>query len=417
MSEQENPSAVPEGSAASAIGRSATRPATTPALATPPRNPAPESAAPETAAPAKGPAALWSDGLGLAGTRAAQVLLLVGLAWVVIRVLTLVPLVVIPVLLAVILAAAISPLVRWLAGHGWPRALAVLTSFVAVLAVFGGVVTAVVALVRMQFKELVTRALAGIDQLHAFLNNGPVPVSDQELANAKESVQKFFSSGNLGSDALTGLRTGGEILAGMVLMAVILFFFLKDGAVIRGFLFGVLPARHRDRAHRAAAASTRVLGGYVRGTALVAAIDAAIVAVALLILGVPLAVPLAVFVFIGGFIPIIGATAAGSLAVLVALVSNGPVPAVVVLAVLVGANQLEHHVLQPLLMGKVLNIHGLVILLSLAAGTMLAGVIGALLAVPLAAVGWTIIKVWTGRDAVDQRATGQLSPGQAAAVQ
>jgi len=338
------------------------------------------------------------------------VLLLVGLAWVVIRVLTLVPLVVIPVLLAVILAAAISPLVRWLAGHGWPRALAVLTSFVAVLAVFGGVVTAVVALVRMQFKELVTRALAGIDQLHAFLNNGPVPVSDQELANAKESVQKFFSSGNLGSDALTGLRTGGEILAGMVLMAVILFFFLKDGAVIRAFLFGFLPARHRDRAHRAAAASTRVLGGYVRGTALIAAIDAAIVAVALLILGVPLAVPLAVFVFIGGFIPIIGATAAGSLAVLVALVSNGPVPAVVVLAVLVGANQLEHHVLQPLLMGKVLNIHGLVILLSLAAGTMLAGVIGALLAVPLAAVGWTIIKVWTGRDAADQPAPGQSPP-------
>lgn len=369
-----------------------------------------QNPAPEPAAPANGPAALWSDGLGRAGTRAAQVLLLVGLAWVVIRVLTLVPLVVIPVLLAVILAAAISPLVRWLAGHGWPRALAVLTSFVAVLAVFGGVVTAVVALVRMQFKELVTRALAGIDQLHAFLNNGPVPVSDQELANAKESVQKFFSSGNLGSDALTGLRTGGEILAGMVLMAVILFFFLKDGAVIRAFLFGFLPARHRDRAHRAAAASTRVLGGYVRGTALIAAIDAAIVAVALLILGVPLAVPLAVFVFIGGFIPIIGATAAGSLAVLVALVSNGPVPAVVVLAVLVGANQLEHHVLQPLLMGKVLNIHGLVILLSLAAGTMLAGVIGALLAVPLAAVGWTIIKVWTGRDAADHPAPGQSPP-------
>ncbi|MEV8041370.1 AI-2E family transporter [Arthrobacter sp. NPDC080082] len=374
------------------------------------QNPAPEPAAPSPAAPSKGPAALWSDGLGRAGTRAAQVLLLVGLAWVVIRVLILVPLVVIPVLLAVILAAAISPLVRWLAGHGWPRALAVLTSFVAVLAVFGGVVTAVVALVRMQFKELVTRALAGIDQLHAFLNNGPVPVSDQELANAKESVQKFFSSGNLGSDALTGLRTGGEILAGIVLMAVILFFFLKDGAVIRAFLFGFLPARHRDRAHRAAAASTRVLGGYVRGTALIAAIDAAIVAVALLILGVPLAVPLAVFVFIGGFIPIIGATAAGSLAVLVALVSNGPVPALVVLAVLIGANQLEHHVLQPLLMGKVLNIHGLVILLSLAAGTMLAGVIGALLAVPLAAVGWTIIKVWTGRDAADLPASGQSPP-------
>ncbi|HET8879659.1 MAG TPA: AI-2E family transporter [Arthrobacter sp.] len=363
------------------------------------------------AAPAKGPAALWSDGLGRAGTRAAQVLLLAGLVWVAIWVLTRVPLVVIPVVLALILASAISPLVRWLSGHGWPRALAVLTSFVAVLAVFGGVVTAVVALVRMQWKELVARSLAGVDQLHAFLNNGPIPVSDQEISSAKDSVQKFFASGSLGSDALIGLRTGGEILAGMVLMAVILFFFLKDGAQIRDFLFGFLPARHEAKAHRAAERSTRVLGGYVRGTALIAAIDALIVAIALLILGVPLAVPLAVFVFIGGFIPIIGATAAGSLAVLVALVSNGPGAAVVVLAVLIGANQLEHHVLQPLLMGKVLHIHGLVILLSLAAGTMLAGVIGALLAVPLAAVGWTIIKTWTGRDVPGPEPLNEAAPG------
>jgi putative heme transporter len=341
---------------------------------------------------------LWFDGLGRAATRSAQALLVLALAWVILWTLTRVPLVIIPVVIALILASAIAPLVHSLAGRGWPRALAVLASFLAILAVFGGIVTGVVALVRLQWKELAARTLAGVDQLHAFLNNGPIPVSDQEINAARGSVQKFFASGSFGTDALTGLRTGGEILAGMVLMAVTLFFFLKDGDTIRGFLFGFLPARHETKAHRTAELSTRVLGGYVRGTAIIASIDALIIGITLLILRVPLAIPLAVFVFIGGFIPIIGATAAGTIAVLVALVSSGPGAGLLVLAVLIGANQLEHHVLQPLLMGKVLHIHGLVILLSLAAGTMLAGIIGALLAVPLAAVGWTIIKTWSGRD-------------------
>ncbi|GAC1375304.1 MAG: AI-2E family transporter [Pseudarthrobacter sp.] len=343
-------------------------------------------------------AAMWSDGLGRAAVRAAQTLLVLAFAWAVLWILTRVPLVVIPVVIALILASAIAPLVRWLVARGWPRALAVLTSFVTILAVFGGVVTGVVALIRLHWKELTSRALTGIDRLHAVLNNGPVPITDQEISEARGAVQKFFTSGSFGTDALTGLRTGGEVLAGMVLMAVILFFFLKDGGKIRGFLFGFLPGLHEAKAHRAAELSTRVLGGYVRGTAIIAFIDASIIALTLLVLGVPLAVPLALFVFIGGFIPIIGATAAGTLSVLVALVFNGPAAALIVLAVLIGANQLEHHVLQPLLMGKVLHLHGLVILLSLAAGTMLAGIIGALLAVPLAAVTWTIIKTWAGRD-------------------
>jgi predicted PurR-regulated permease PerM len=265
------------------------------------------------------------------------------------------------------------------------------------MAVFGGAITGIVALIRAQSKELTVRSLAGIDQLHAWLNTGPVPVSDQEIAGVRESVQKFFSSSSFGAEALTGLRTAGEILAGTVLMAVILFFFLKDGAKIRTFVFGFLPARHRVRAAVAAERSTSVLGGYVRGTAVIAAINAVVVGLALAILQVPLALPLAAFVFIGGFIPIIGATAAGTLAVVIALVSNGPATAGIVLAVLVGSNQLEHHILQPVLMGKVLNIHGLSILLALAAGTTLAGIIGALLAVPLTAVGWTLFRTWTGR--------------------
>jgi predicted PurR-regulated permease PerM len=348
-----------------------------------------------------GPPDLWADGLGRAGVRSVQVLAVTALAGVLLWIITRIPLVVIPVVVALILAAAISPLVGWLTTHGLPRALAVLASFIAILAVFGGAVSGIIVLIRAQTAELTGRVLAGVDQLHAWLNNGPVPVSDQEIAGVRESIQKFFSSSGFGAEALTGLRTAGEVLAGMVLMAVILFFFLKDGPKIRTFVFGFLPARHRATAAVAAQRSTRVLGGYVRGTAVIAAINALIVGLALAGLQVPLALPLAAFVFVGGFIPIIGATAAGTLAVVTALVSNGPGTAGIVLAVLIGSNQLEHHILQPVLMGKVLNIHGLSILLALAAGTTLAGIIGALLAVPLTAVGWTVFKTWTGRWPLD----------------
>lgn len=346
---------------------------------------------------AQGLPAIWGDALGRSAIRSAQALLVLTLVAVVIWALTRVPLVLTPILLALILASAISPMVHWLTRHRWPRAVAVLISFVAILAVFGGVITGIVFLIRSQSKDLVAQADIGIDRLHGLLVQGPYPVTDAQISSIRDTLQKFILSATFGNEALTGLRVGAEVAVGALLMAVILFFFLKDGERIRNFLFGFLPATQRTKAHVAADQGAVVLGGYVRGTALVALTDALIIGLALTIMRVPLALPLAVFVFIGGFIPIIGATAAGTLAVVVALIFNGPVPALVVLIILVGANQLEHHVLQPLLMGKVLRIHGLAILLALAAGTTLAGLVGALLAVPLTAVGWSIIKVWTGR--------------------
>lgn len=350
---------------------------------------------------AQGLPMIWGDAMGRSAIRSAQALLVLTLVGVVIWALTRVPVVLIPILLSLILAAAISPMVHWLTSHRWPRAVAVLTSFVAILAVFGGVITGIVFLIRSQSKDLAAQADIGIDRLHGLLVHGPYPVTDAQIDSTRDAIQKFILSATFGNEALTGLRVAAEVAVGAVLMAVILFFVLKDGEKIRDFLFGFLPATQRTKAHMAADHGAIVLGGYVRGTALVALTDAIIIGLALAIMGVPLALPLAVFVFIGGFIPIVGATAAGVLAVVVALIFNGPIPALVVVIVLVGANQLEHHVLQPLLMGKVLRIHGLVILLALAAGTTLAGLVGALLAVPLTAVGWSIIKIWTGRDATE----------------
>ncbi len=341
---------------------------------------------------------LWSDGLGRASIRSVQALTVAALAWAIIWAATSVSLVIIPVLIAVILGAAISPLVRWLTGRSWPRALAVVASFVSILAVVGGIVTGIVVLVSNQWAELSGRAATGVDQLHSFLNNGPVPVSDQQITAAVDSVREFFTSSSFGAEAITGARTIVEIFTGTILMAVTLFFFLKDGPEIRTFLIGFLPADHRAKARLAADRSTAVLGGYVRGTAIVAAIDGLTVGIALAIMGVPLALPLGVFIFMGGFIPIVGATVAGTLAIAVALISNGPIQALIVLGIVIAVNQLEHHFLQPVLMGKVLSIHGLAILLVLAAGTLLGGIVGALLAVPITAVAWTVLQTWSGKD-------------------
>ncbi|WP_457950323.1 AI-2E family transporter [Pseudarthrobacter sp. alpha12b] len=354
---------------------------------------------------------LWTDGLGRASIRAVQTLSVLALAWVAVTAAARVPLVTIPVLVALILASAMAPAVRWLAARGWPRALAVLSSFLVILAVAAGVVGGITALVRQQASVLAARAEAGIGQLQQFITTGPVALTNDQINAARSEFQKFLAGGSLGADALTGLRTAGEIAAGTVLTAVILFFFLKDGDKIRSFMIGFLPGHHQGRAYLAAERSIVVLGGYVRGTLIIAAVDAVIVLIGLLILRIPLAVPLAAVVFLGGFIPIIGATAAGSLAVLVALVENGPVPALIVLVILVAANQFEHHILQPLFMGRVLRIHGLVIILALAAGATLAGVIGALLAVPLAAVGWTIYKTLAERDTPGPEPIAPAAPG------
>ncbi|MDE8586524.1 AI-2E family transporter [Arthrobacter sp. NQ4] len=354
---------------------------------------------------------LWTDGLGRASIRAVQTLSLLALAWAVVTAATRVPLVTIPVMVALVLASAMAPAVRWLAARGWPRALAVLSSFLVILAVAAGVVGGIITLVRQQASVLAARAEAGIGQLQQFVTTGPVALTNDQINAAREEFQKFLAGGSLGADALTGLRTAGEIAAGSVLTAVILFFFLKDGEKIRSFLIGFLPATRQGKAHLAAGRSIVVLGGYVRGTLIIAAIDAVMVLIGLLVLRVPLAVPLAAVVFLGGFIPIIGATAAGSLAVLVALVENGPVTALIVLVILVAANQFEHHILQPLFMGRVLRIHGLVIILALAAGATLAGVIGALLAVPLTAVGWTIFKTLAEKDTPGPEPVAPAEPG------
>jgi len=343
----------------------------------------------------------WSDPLGRAGARAGQTLLIaavaVGLIWLLLRV----SVVLVAVLVALILAAAVAPLVRRLVDHGWSHLLATLTAFLGILVLLGVLLTGVVFAVRSEWDTLVDSAIEGWGQLQTWLTSGPLPLDAQALDDATQQVTDFVTSGNfargLASNTLTGLSAATTFLTGLVLMIVVLFFLLKDGWKFTNFTLRWFRDGTRAKLAESIDRSSQVLGGYVRGTATVAAVDAVLIGLGLFIVGVPLALPLALVVFIGAFIPVVGATAAGILAALVALVANGPVAALVVVGIVVLVNQVEGNFLQPVVMGRTLSLHALVVLLALTVGTIAGGIFGAILAVPYTAVAWTLIQVWSDR--------------------
>ncbi|MEV8252671.1 AI-2E family transporter [Rhodoglobus sp. NPDC076762] len=337
---------------------------------------------------------LWTDRLGAWSIRALQVLLLLTLVSVIVFALTQLKLVVIPVLIALIFAAAASPIVVWMRRRGVGRALSTWIALLGGIALFGGLVTAVVFAVEDQWSELSDSAVEGFEQLKNFALDGPFPIDQTALDEAWNAVIDFVTSATFGLGAIQGVSAAAQVVTGILLGLVILFFFLKDGDRIWEFFLRPLSGERLARGHRIGHTAVRTLGGYVRGTATVAAVDALGIGIGLAILQVPLALPLSVIVFLGAFIPLVGATVAGILAAVVALVTNGWVVALIVLGIVVLVNQLEGNLLQPVVMAQSLSIHPLVILVALTAGTILGGIVGAVLAVPIAAVGWAILKTW-----------------------
>lgn len=342
----------------------------------------------------------WSDGFGLVATRCVQiiaiVLVAIGLIWL-LRNLTIV---VIPVLLALIFASAFAPLMSWMRRRGIPSMLATIIALLAIVVALTGAGWLITAAVRDQWSDLADSASAGFTQLVAWAQDTmahlPFTIDQAQIDEWIASLQEFFTSSQFGSGAIAGVSAVTSIITGFVLMVVILFFFLKDGPQLWAFLLRPFHGKAEDRAERIGKKSVETMGAYVRGTAAVAAVDAIGIGVGLAICQVPLALPLAVLVFVLAFIPIVGATLAGILAALVALVSQGPVIALVVVAIVIGVNQLEGNFLQPVLMGRSLKLHSLVILIALAIGTAVGGILGAVLAVPITAVAWGAILVWDG---------------------
>lgn len=281
-----------------------------------------------------------------------------------------------------------EPLATWIA---------LLTGVIA----FGGIITLVVTGVRNEWDNLVESVSAGIDAVHDYVVSGNLPIDPSQLEDLRVTVIDFVTSAQFGSGALAGVGNAVQVVTGLVLTIVLLFFFLKDGPEIWAFLIKPFRPGMHARAERVGGRAVDVLGGYVTGTAIVAAVDAVLIGAALWILQVPLALPLAIIVFVGAFIPIVGATVTGIVAALVALVTNDLVTALIVVAVVVLVNQLEDNLLAPVVLGRSLRLHALVILLALTVGTILGGIIGTFLAVPFAAVAWAIIKAWNAPDAAE----------------
>lgn len=347
------------------------------------------------------PRTLWSDGFGKLATRSIQLIAVIILAAGIVIAYQSLSVVVIPVLLALILACAFEPLMRWLRAR-INATLATVIVLLGIVVVLGGIVWAMVAAVRSQWEDLYDSAMEGVQQVLAWVNTLPYAPAQDQLDEWVTSITDFVTSSQfgsaVGSGAVAGVSAVATFVTGFVLLVVVLFFFLKDGPQLWSFVTRPFEGEWYARVQRAGAKTVETFGAYIRGTAAVAAVDAIGIGIGLFILGVPLALPLTVLVFLLAFIPIVGATVAGILAALVALVANGPIAAVIAVAIVIVVNQLEGNLLQPVLMGRALKLHSLVILIALTIGTVLGGILGAILAAPLAAVVWGIVRVWDGPD-------------------
>lgn len=353
---------------------------------------------PITTASADKPARMWGDAFGTLATRSLQVIIVVGIAAAVIIGMLQLTVVVIPVLLALIVASAAAPLMGWQRRRGIPPVFATILTLLAFVLVLGGVAWLVVNAVQSQFDDLSSRAQAGFQSVLTWAEGLPFDIDQSQIDEWIGSATDFLTSAQFGSGALAGVSAVANFLTGLVLMIVTLFFFLKDGPKLWEFLIRPFRGSDYDRAVRVGHKTVQTFGAYLRGTASVAAVDAIGITIGLLILQIPLAIPLGVLVFLLAFIPIVGATVAGILAALVALVTHGWVIALIVVGIVVLVNQLEGNFLQPVLMGRSMKLHAFAVLIALTIGTVLGGIVGAILAVPLTAAVWGVIQVWDGPD-------------------
>lgn len=334
------------------------------------------------------------DAWGRAATRALQVLILMALAYVVLWLFGRLRLVLVPAVIALMLAAATWPLVGWLRRHRVPASLAAGLALLTGLSVIAGLTAVVTWGIVEEWPQLRAETQEGLRELDRAIASGALPIDAGQIDRVERGIRESLSGGGAGARLAGGAVVAGEVVAGILLTIVMLFFLLRDGPRLWAFVLRFVPEHAYPRAERIGGRCLDVLGAYVRGTTIIAFVDALLIGLTLAILGVPLALPLAVLVFLTAFIPIAGAVVSGAMASLVALVSNGVGPALIVLAVVIAVNQLEGDVLAPVVYGKTMSLHPLAILLSLTAGITLAGLIGGLLAVPLVAVAWTVATAW-----------------------
>ncbi|MQA14492.1 MAG: AI-2E family transporter [Pseudonocardiaceae bacterium] len=339
----------------------------------------------------------------------AGALFLVGYVLIALRV------VVIPVAIALLLTAALGPVVHWLAARRVPRGLAAAVVMIAGLAGIGGLLVFVIQAFVDGLPQLRAQINSSVEAIRGFLERGPFGLPPVGLDNLLNQISAAITSNqaSITAGALSTAVGVGEFLTGLALTIFTLVIFLYGGGGIWQFLIKIVPASVRSRVDVAGQRSFASLVGYVRATLLVAVVDAVGIGIGLLAVGAPLVVPLTALVFLAAFIPVVGAVLSGAIAVLVVLVANGLIPALIVLAVVLGVQQLEGNVLQPLIMGRAVRLSALAVVLAVSVGAVLAGITGALLSVPLLAAVSSGVRSLLVDDDVDPAAVDQHAPSQA----
>lgn len=317
-----------------------------------------------------------------------RLLVLIIGAGIVLALLVRLALVTLPVIIALILATLCVGPARALERRGLARAPAALLVVGGGLAAVTGLLAALAPSFISQVQELVPTVLSAVDEVFRWLETGPLGWDRDEVLGYVEQGFDVLrqSSGEIAGQVLSGATVAVQGITALVLAIVLLFFFVKDGEQIVAWGLARTPPPHRNTVRAVGRRAWAALSGFVRGTAAIALIDAVGIAIGLAIIGVPLVLPITVLVFLGGFIPVIGAFITGLIAVLVALAATDLTTALIALAIVVGVQQIESNVLQPVIMRRAVSLHPVVLLGALTAGAVLVGVIGAFLAVPIAAV-------------------------------
>ncbi|MFF7051908.1 AI-2E family transporter [Streptomyces griseorubiginosus] len=343
--------------------------------------------------PRPDPAQAVPWGVRVAAEAGWRLLILAGTVWVLMRIISSVQLVVFAFVVALLITALLQPTVARLRRHGVPRgpatALTAILGFV-VIGLMGWFVT---WQVMENIDNLSDQIQSGIDDLRNWLLKSPFHVTDKQINQIAKNLREAVGANTdqITSAGLEGVQVVVEALTGILLTFFSTLFLLYDGRRIWEWTLKLVPAAARPAVAGAGPRAWRTLTAYVRGTVLVALIDAVFIGIGIYFLKVPMAVPLAVFIFLFSFIPLVGAVASGALAVLVALVTQGVFTAVMTLAVVLAVQQIEGHILQPFILGRAVRVHPLAVVLTVATGGMVAGIGGAVVAVPLVAVTNTVV--------------------------
>jgi predicted PurR-regulated permease PerM len=332
-------------------------------------------------------------GVRVAAEAGWRLLVLAGTVWILMRVISTVQLVVFAFVCALLITALLQPTVARLRRHGVPRGPATALTAILGFVIMGLIGWFVTWQVMENIDSLSNQIQDGIDELRKWLLNSPFHVTDKQINQIAKNLREAIGANadQITSTGLEGVQVIVEALTGILLTMFSTLFLLYDGRRIWEWTLKLVPAAARPGVAGAGPRAWRTLTAYVRGTVIVALIDAIFIGLGIYFLNVPMAVPLAVFIFLFSFIPLVGAVASGALAVLVALVTQGVFTAIMTLIVVLAVQQIEGHILQPFILGRAVRVHPLAVVLSVTGGGMIAGIGGAVVAVPLVAVANTVV--------------------------